>query len=248
VKKNFVPFHLHRHFGNEFFATISSIEPASFVYPLTVLDSSWKSYHIVVCFLLPQSEDPDSLRAAFRLQYQQFRRMRKMKNLFALLLAASMLLAGCAKKQIVDDQAINEPEPVVVEQEVPVVAVEEPVEVPVVKEFIAKRPAVKIFFDFNSSTLSPASKEALESKARWLQAQPEVRIVIQGHTDERGSDKYNLALGKKRAQAARDYLVTLGVAPGRITTVSYGKEKATKGAANNIIWAKERRAEFVTAD
>jgi peptidoglycan-associated lipoprotein len=173
-----------------------------------------------------------------------------MKNLLALILAGSLLLAGCAQKQVTDDLAITEETPVAVEQEAPPVVAEVPMDEPpviaVVEEAPVRRAADKIFFDLNSYVLTPASQKALKDNALWLQAQPEVRIAIEGHADERGSDKYNRILGKKRAKVTMDYLVTLGVAPERITIVSYGKEKATKGASSENVWAQDRRAEFVT--
>ena len=85
----------------------------------------------------------------------------------------------------------------------------------------------------------------LEANAIWLQAREEYLLVVEGHADERGSDEYNLALGEKRANAVRDYLMDLGVAPERLSVISYGEEKATRGATTNAAWAKDRRAEFV---
>lgn len=133
-----------------------------------------------------------------------------MRNIFALLLVAGLLLPGCAKKAITDEPA-----------------------------------AMKIFFDFDSNVLTHDSQGALVGNALWLRAQPELRILIEGHTDERGSSSYNLALGEKRAQAARDYLVNLGIAPERISIISYGKEKAATAANDESVWAQDRRAEFV---
>ncbi len=115
-------------------------------------------------------------------------------------------------------------------------------------EAVAEPAATKVFFAFDSSLLTPESKAVLTANSLWLQAQPEVRIVIEGNTDERGSSSYNLALGEKRAQAARDYLVNLGVAPDRIAFISYGEEKAARAANDEAIWAKDRRAVIVRKD
>jgi peptidoglycan-associated lipoprotein len=168
-----------------------------------------------------------------------------MKNIFALVLIAGLLLGGCAKKAVVEEEATTEVAPV----EAPAVVEQapEPVEVapPVVPEPKIEMAAAKVFFDFDSYLLTPASKAALQGNALWLRAQPEVRIVIEGHTDERGSSSYNLALGEKRAQAARSYLLNLGIAPERIKIVSYGKEKATTAAGSESVWSLDRRAEFV---
>ncbi len=177
-----------------------------------------------------------------------------MKNSFALILIASLLLAGCAKKLAMDDPAVapvaEQAPPVVAEQAPPVVVKEaivtEPVAPPVVEvKKAVEAAAMVIFFDFDSSLLTAASKEALQGNALWLQAQPEVRIRIEGHTDERGSSSYNLALGERRAQAARSFLLTLGVAEKRITIISYGEENAVNAANDEAIWARDRRAEFI---
>jgi peptidoglycan-associated lipoprotein len=191
---------------------------------------------------------PACCRAAADFRKSINYRRRKMKNLLALILVGSMFLAGCAQKQVTTDQAIIDDAPVV-EEAAPIVADEVPSEpevIEVVEKVEVKRAADKIFFGLNSHVLTPASKKALEENALWLQAQPEVRIAIEGHADERGSEKYNLALGKQRAQATRDYLVSLGIAPERITIVSYGKQKATRGAVSENVWSQDRRAEFVT--
>ncbi len=103
-----------------------------------------------------------------------------------------------------------------------------------------------IYFSFDSSTLSPASTTALTKTAEQMRKKASTRIRIEGNCDERGSDEYNLALGDRRANAAKKYLVTSGIAADRIATVSYGKEKPADPAHNEAAWAKNRRDEFVT--
>ncbi len=169
-----------------------------------------------------------------------------MKNLFVLFLVAGLALAGCARKPAIEDHLVSEATapaaPVVSEPA-------EPVDVaPAKPEPKVEMAAAKIFFDFDSYVLSSANKALLQGNAAWLKAHPELRIVIEGHTDERGSSSYNLALGEKRAEAARAYLQNLGIAPERIKVVSYGKEKAVQGAGNEAVWARDRRAEFVIAN
>lgn len=177
-----------------------------------------------------------------------------MKKMLILVLAGSLMMAGCAGKKVVEEPPVAEVAPPVVEKPSPVVAEKAPVPEPVVAEPVAPEPvavepaAERIFFDFDSCRLTSASKQALEDNARWLQDQEEVRIIIEGHADERGSDTYNLSLGEKRAQAAREYLVTLGVDADRINIISYGEERAVQGAASEEVWAKDRRAEFVKAN
>jgi peptidoglycan-associated lipoprotein len=165
-----------------------------------------------------------------------------MKNLFGLILIGSLSLAGCAQKTVVNDQPIKDVAAVVAEQEAPVATQTEPIAAAPVQEAMT---AERIFFDLDSSALTPEGKKALEGNALWLLTQQEVRIIIEGHADERGSDAYNLALGEKRAQTVRDYLMSLGIDSERVAIISYGEEKATKGATSNVAWAQDRRAEFV---
>jgi peptidoglycan-associated lipoprotein len=177
-----------------------------------------------------------------------------MKNLFTLILAGSLLLAGCAQKKAMNDQAIKDAAAPVATQEAPVVAeqptIPEPSEntPPQPQEETVKPAADRIFFKFDSYLLTDESRKELVGNALWLQAKPDVRIVIEGFADERGSDEYNLALGDKRARAARDYLVNFGISPDRISIISYGEEKAAKGAGGEDVWAQDRRAEFVVAN
>lgn len=102
----------------------------------------------------------------------------------------------------------------------------------------------RIHFDFDRYTLSPQAQEILTRNAAYLRANPEVKVLIEGHTDERGSDEYNLALGERRAQAVRNFLVSLGIAPERLSIISYGEELPLDPASNEDAWAKNRRAEF----
>lgn len=102
-----------------------------------------------------------------------------------------------------------------------------------------------VYFEFDSATLNDGAREALVFNANWMQRFAAARVLIEGHTDQRGSTAYNLALGERRAVAARDYLVSLGVARDRLRTISYGKERPADPAMNEAAWAKNRRAHFV---
>ena len=84
----------------------------------------------------------------------------------------------------------------------------------------------------------------MTANATILQLDPELKVSIEGHCDDRGSDEYNLSLGERRAQSVRAYLVSLGIEPQRLTTISYGEEKPLDTANNEMAWAKNRRAEF----
>jgi peptidoglycan-associated lipoprotein len=103
----------------------------------------------------------------------------------------------------------------------------------------------KIYFNFDSADLSEESRSALSKNAELLSKQTSVSLRIEGNCDERGSDEYNLALGERRAKAARDYLVNLGVAPERLSVISYGEEKPVDPGHDEAAWAKNRRDEFV---
>lgn len=109
-----------------------------------------------------------------------------------------------------------------------------------------KESALKeIYFDFDSYNLSAAARETLKASAEWLNSNGGARVDIEGHCDERGTTEYNLALGAKRAQAAKDYLVNLGVAAGRLSTTSFGKEAQVCRDHNEQCWQKNRRDRFV---
>jgi peptidoglycan-associated lipoprotein len=103
----------------------------------------------------------------------------------------------------------------------------------------------KIYFNFDSADLSQESRSALSKNAELLAKQSAVTLRIEGNCDERGSDEYNLALGERRAKAARDYLVNLGVQPERLSVISYGEEKPVDPGHDEAAWAKNRRDEFV---
>lgn len=103
----------------------------------------------------------------------------------------------------------------------------------------------EVYFDFDRYNLRPDARETLRSNADWLRARPSARVEIEGHADERGTNEYNLALGAKRAQAAKDYLVSLGVPSGRLSTISYGEEVPVCREKTEECWQRNRRARFV---
>lgn len=102
-----------------------------------------------------------------------------------------------------------------------------------------------ILFGYDSAELTDQAKGLLREKAAWLQANPADTVTIEGHCDERGTTVYNLALGERRAKAARNYLVDLGVSAGRLSTVSYGEEKPLDPAPTEAAYRINRRAQFV---
>jgi len=108
-------------------------------------------------------------------------------------------------------------------------------------------PLKDITFNFDSAALSDEARATLRANADWLKANAAARIQIEGHCDERGEADYNMALGAKRAQAALDYLATLGIAANRMSTVSYGEEIPVCKDKTEACWAQNRRARFVVA-
>lgn len=100
----------------------------------------------------------------------------------------------------------------------------------------------RVFFDFDKFNLKADARKTLEKQAAWLKNNPSVRVTIEGHCDERGTREYNLALGERRANSAKDYLVSLGVNPGRLKTISYGKERPVAMGSNEAAWAQNRRS------
>ena len=103
----------------------------------------------------------------------------------------------------------------------------------------------RVFFDFDKSTLKPAGRTTIERWAAWMQTYPANKVIIEGHADERGTREYNLALGERRASASREYLVSLGIDPNRVKTISYGKERPAVPGSNENAWAQNRRAVVV---
>lgn len=105
-------------------------------------------------------------------------------------------------------------------------------------------PLQDIYFEYDAFDLSQEARDTLQRNASWITRNRETKVEIEGHCDERGTVEYNLALGAKRAKAVRDYLVTLGVPTGQISTISYGEELPTCRDANESCWQRNRRAHF----
>jgi peptidoglycan-associated lipoprotein len=101
------------------------------------------------------------------------------------------------------------------------------------------------YFDYDSASIRPDAREALSQTGQFLRSNPQVRVTVEGHSDERGSTEYNLALGDRRANAVKDFLVSLGVTADRIETLSYGKERQVCNEHNESCWQQNRRGHFV---
>ena len=99
----------------------------------------------------------------------------------------------------------------------------------------------RVFFDFDKFNVDRKDRDTLDKQAAWLKANPSVSITVEGHADERGTREYNLALGERRANSVKDYLISLGVNPARVKTISYGKERPVAVGSTNAAWAQNRR-------
>ncbi|HEX9191388.1 MAG TPA: peptidoglycan-associated lipoprotein Pal [Candidatus Deferrimicrobiaceae bacterium] len=180
------------------------------------------------------------------------------------LLLAAVLAAGCAKQQTVKSgetsgeaapSAAPAPggEPKEAIRETPVT------EAPAGSAVLAAKAAeagvavteekpsrfADVLFDFDKADLTEEGKKACQAVAEYLRKNPRAKVTVEGHCDERGSAEYNLALGERRAVAVKNYLVSLGVPKGAITTVSFGKERPLDPGHTEAAWAKNRRAHFV---
>ena len=115
-------------------------------------------------------------------------------------------------------------------------------------EYLASGVPDRVFFATNESVLTTASRETLRKQAAWLRKNSKVNVVLEGHADEGGTREYNLALGERRANAAKDYLMTYGISGNRISVISYGKERPVDSGSNPLAWSKNRRSVTVKAN
>ncbi len=115
-------------------------------------------------------------------------------------------------------------------------------------EYLADGVPDRVFFATNESILTTRSRDTLRKQAGWLRENSDVNVVLEGHADERGTREYNLALGERRANAAKDYLMTYGISSNRISVISYGKERPVDSGSNPLSWSKNRRSVTVKAN
>ncbi len=151
-------------------------------------------------------------------------KLNSMKLALVALAAASMMFAGCAKKEVVETSSSASTSAVAASAQ-------------------TKPAESSVYFAFDSSTLDASAQATLDAYAEWLKASG-TNVTVEGNCDERGSREYNLALGQRRADSVRDYLVSHGVAAGQIGTVSYGEEKPVCTASGEACWAQNRRADI----
>jgi peptidoglycan-associated lipoprotein len=114
-------------------------------------------------------------------------------------------------------------------------------------EYLASGVKDRVFFATNSSALTTASRDTLRKQANYLRKNKSLNVVLEGHADERGTREYNLALGEKRANSAKDYLMTYGISGKRVSVISYGKEKPINSASTPLAWSQNRRSVTIKA-
>jgi peptidoglycan-associated lipoprotein len=181
------------------------------------------------------------------IEFEKEEKMRKkMWISLALIFVIPGLLftASCAKKTVKSDAGMTGAEAEAAKQR----AIEEERLKGTESAVMAAKTAFvneDVYFEYNRSDLLPAAQNVLRKKAEWLQRNPRAPVYIEGHCDDRGTNEYNLALGDRRAESAKSFLVDLGISASRLTTISYGEEKPIDSGQNEEAFAKNRRAHFV---
>lgn len=183
--------------------------------------------------------------------------MKRMSRVMAwvLVLAVSLVVAGCPKKEPAPPPVEPPPAPVEEPEEVEPAPAPEPTDQtpsPLDEDLVQANDYAlsqgllgHIYFDFDKYDLKADARERLAKNAEFMKERPEFVFTIEGHCDERGTNAYNIALGDRRATAAKDYLVSLGVSPNRLKTISYGEEQPVCMESNESCWQRNRRAHFV---
>ena len=115
-------------------------------------------------------------------------------------------------------------------------------------EYLATGVKDRVFFATNKSTLTTASRDTLRKQAAWMRKNSKITVAVEGHADERGTREYNLALGERRANAVKDYLMTYGISGNRISVISYGKERPVNSGSSPLAWSQNRRSVTVKAN
>jgi peptidoglycan-associated lipoprotein len=152
------------------------------------------------------------------------------------LFAAVLLVAACESTPETTDESMGTGEEVMVEETVVVEAID-----PLSQEYIDVELGGAIFFAYDSSVITADAERTIGRWAEWMLAFPQFSVTIDGYCDERGTREYNLALGERRANAAKNYLIALGIDPNRIATISYGKERPAIEGHTEAAWAQNRR-------
>ena len=173
-------------------------------------------------------------------------------KVLVLLVLVMMLGAGCAKKQVVAETPAEKAAPAAVEKSTSdadakaaeAARLREAALAEAIAKAKAKITANVVYFDYDKFDLKPEAREVLKDKAALLKDYPAIKVLVEGHCDERGTSEYNLALGERRARASYEFLMLLGVKANQLEMVSYGEEYPAVQGHNEAAWAKNRRDEF----
>ncbi len=175
-------------------------------------------------------------------------KMNGLGKKFLTITAASIFLAACATSET-EMETATETE---TETVVPVVPTPEVTQnvltagpAPGTQAHLVATVGDRVFFEYDKAELTPMARDILRRQAEWLRDNLEVSVAIEGHCDERGTREYNIALGDRRATAARNYMIALGISGNRMRTISYGKERPVAFGASETAWSKNRRAVLV---
>ena len=173
-------------------------------------------------------------------------KMNGLGKRFLTITAASIFLAACATSET-EMETVTDTETVA-----PVLPAPEVMQTPLTsgpapgtQAHLVATVGDRVFFEYDRAELTPTARDILRRQAEWLRNNLDVSVVIEGHCDERGTREYNIALGDRRATAARNYMIALGISGDRMRTISYGKERPVAFGASQSAWSKNRRAVMV---
>lgn len=158
-------------------------------------------------------------------------------------LAAATFLAACSTpaEETADTSGQTQAQPAAPQQQAAPRTDSTPAIIPGSQEDLVLNVGDRVFFAYDRYDLDSEAQDALERQAAWMNKYPQVTVIVEGHCDERGTREYNLALGERRANAVKEYLVSLGVNPGRVETISYGKERPIALSHTESSWSQNRR-------
>lgn len=179
--------------------------------------------------------------------YEVFRSCRTEEGVALAKKAKDQANALCPKKEPEKTAPAPVPVPAPVVQKSPESVKSSPEEIKTRENAAAMQALMTedVYFDYDSAALTPAAQETLKKKFAYLEKYSDIFTTIEGHCDERGTNEYNLGLGERRAESAKNFLIDLGIAASRFTTVSYGEEKPVDPGHNEDAWSKNRRAHFL---
>jgi len=169
------------------------------------------------------------------------------KYLIAAVLLTTLFLIGCSSTPSKDGAAVGVDSGIGVDSDIRTAVIDDTSSLDETRLYAGK-PSIEdsiVYFDFDSSFIRCEFHELLREHARFLNENRQRHVTIEGHTDERGSREYNIALGERRANAVRDFLLINGASPNQITVISYGKERPAVEGTGEAVWSKNRRAELI---